>query len=124
MGEYSGKQSSSTKFFQVSGVTFDGRLSAAGYSPGSGTILSLARNWLETWSVDLQTLGEDQTFCNEVSYRPQRIRTVSGQTELVATLRAVAELWRACEPSPIGIGSNLQNNNWNQPATARLFRVY
>lgn len=61
----------------------------------------IARDWLKSWSIDLQALSEDSSRRNEVSYRPTRISVphlppVKADEEIIAPLFNV---WVALEPS-------------------------
>ena len=64
----------------------------------------IAREWLRTWSVDLDVFSRDQKWRNEMSYRPTRIlsrrlRPVSVELELIEPLYSTWE-----ELQPIGPG--------------------
>jgi len=85
--------------FQVSGRSFTEWLRAAGYPPGSLPTTRLAEHWLKDWSLDLNVLEEDRHFRNDVSYRPQRMRTYSSSKPLIETLIRIIEFWQVCEPS-------------------------
>jgi hypothetical protein len=51
------------------------------------------------WSIDLEEFVDDRKLRNEVSYRPQRLRTFSRPAPLDTTLRNIIDLWHACEPT-------------------------
>ena len=65
------------------------------------TRFPIVKEWLKSWSLDLETLTDDSSRRNEISYRPTRIRVpfsppVSAGEELVAPL---FNTWSALEPS-------------------------
>jgi len=87
------------QLFVVNGENFGAWLQAAGYSPGSPTTTELAKDWLKTWSLDLQTLPDDRTLRNEVSYRPQRLIHAVPRSNFVVMLRIIMSYWQATEPT-------------------------
>ena len=65
------------------------------------TRFPIVEAWLKSWSLDLETLADDSSRRNEISYRPSRIRVpfsppVNAEEELVAPL---FNTWFALEPS-------------------------
>lgn len=90
------------EFLKVGGKNFVEWLDAAGYSPGSPTASELAKDWLESWSIDLEVIERDRTLRNEASYRPQRLLSSQRQLDIISTLDKLMEFWRTCEPSISG----------------------
>ena len=91
----------------LEGQSLSAWLRAAGVD--NPTQLEVAREWLRTWSIDLERFSEDQDIRNEMSYRPTRIRTkaltpVDPKLELVQPLFAS---WHQLEPSSASSGATL-----------------
>ena len=90
------------ELLRVNRKNFAEWLSAAGYSPGSPTASELAKDWLESWSLDLEVVEGDRTLRNEASYRPQGLISPQLQSDITSTLDKLVEFWRTCEPSISG----------------------
>jgi hypothetical protein len=63
------------------------------------SVPAIARHWLSTWGLDLETLGDDRDLRNLASYRPSELRK---------TAQFVEELWQLFEPSPSRRFPNLE----------------
>lgn len=57
----------------------------------------VARNWLDTWGLDLARLEADREARNESSYRPASL-TGAGPRDIGKTIDALDELWTLCNP--------------------------
>jgi len=88
------------ELLQVENRNFTEWLGAAHYG-SRPTMAALAQNWLRTWSLDLEILGEDRVIRNEVSYRPTNISSLA-RINRVDALEEILEYWRAYEPSASG----------------------
>ena len=74
-------------------------LAAAGYSQTGVNTSVLAKDWLQTWSLDLNVLKDDHTVRNEASYRPHSLHYQTKPFQWDTALSTVADFWRGCEPS-------------------------
>lgn len=86
------------ELFRIQGRNLRQWLDSVGYST-TPLQNSLAKDWLDMWSLDLQTLGDDHNSRNEVSYRPQPIRPVTGFNNLEENLKSILDFWLVCEPA-------------------------
>lgn len=73
-------------------------------APGSTFAAFIAKEFLDSWSIDLKVLSDDHTLRNTVSYRPTRIITPTLLNARVICERML-DHWRACEPAA---GSSFQ----------------
>lgn len=73
-------------------------------APGSTFAAFIAKEFLDSWSIDLKILSDDHTLRNTVSYRPTRIITPIPLDARVICERML-DHWRACEPAA---GSSFQ----------------
>lgn len=92
----------STRLLQLlsfRGISFENWLNAASILPGSPPTTLLARDWLKTWSLDLEQFANDRSLRNEVSYRPQRLYAQKTSNHAIDALQSLVQFWRACEPS-------------------------
>lgn len=69
--------------------------------PGVGMNSLIAQDWLKTWSIDLQVLGNDQNIRNISSYRPQEIKT-QPRPNVKKVTSTLMDLWNACKPTVLG----------------------
>ena len=83
----------------VNGKSIADWLISAGYSQTGVNTSELARDWLQTWSLDLAVLNQDHVVRNEASYRPQGFLSPMQPQRWDAILPRVVEFWKGCEPS-------------------------
>ena len=91
----------------VNGKSIAEWLMSAGYSQTGANTGELARDWLQTWSLDLAVLNQDHEVRNEASYRPQGFFNPAQPQRWDAILPRVVEFWRGCEPSGLSRFSTL-----------------
>jgi len=95
---------------RVQGGTLGMWLDKASIGPLTSALV--ADDWLTGWSIDLRRFDEDQTFRNEVSYRPDGIRWPGTKAfqpdgEIVEPL---IECWEALKPSTPGTADVLDSH--------------
>ncbi len=84
--------------FSVNGKTFEEWMAAFPYpSPALGR--SVVRSWLREWNFDLHRFKTDRNMRNEVSYRPQRIKTNQHLRTLNDLVNSLASFWDVLEPN-------------------------
>jgi len=96
---YSPKNTRMLDLMQFDGKSFNDWLSAANLIVGSPAVSGLAKDWLKTWSIDLDIFSKDHNIRNEVSYRPQCINVQSQEENFQQYLHFLIEIWRSSEPS-------------------------
>jgi hypothetical protein len=116
-----GKTARLLSLFTVSGRNFIDWLGAAGYPPLSPTSTELARQWLQTWSLDLQDVANDRDLRNEMSYRPHGIDSRPSDADANTTVRILLDYWKVCDPSLTG-GFGLLDWYLLRHALVRVYR--
>jgi hypothetical protein len=58
----------------------------------------IAKEWLETWGLDLQRFVADREARNQASYRPSQITPVP-QSKILESIKFISEVWKLHEPS-------------------------
>ncbi|MGO4292698.1 hypothetical protein [Chitinophaga sp. RAB17] len=84
---------------------------AFGWSPGSSVPGNVAKDWLNTWSVDMAIIQEEKNFRNFVSYNPQCFdQTISRfSDDITLRLEFINELWKLCAPNNLFSDSILRS---------------
>ena len=70
-------------------------------TPGYGSWVPQAKDWILQFGLDLQIAADDQTSRNEASYRPTRVLPPKG-VDTRASAEFAVDLWLSLEPTPSG----------------------
>jgi hypothetical protein len=73
-------------------------ISNAQFFLGGPFVAGIAKEWLTTWSMDLEIIGKDHEIRNEASYRPQRIDNSNQSIQFEETIKVLIGIWKASEP--------------------------
>jgi hypothetical protein len=77
------------------------------FNPGAG-VAPIAREWIESWGLDLSRLAEDRDARNIASYRPTPLRIgLGGRLNGTDVIRSAVDIWQLLEPLPADPFSNL-----------------
>lgn len=81
-------------------LSFAEWIDAATNATSSPTSRLIAKDWLESWSLDLANFEEDRKIRNEKSYRPRNLSSSSKNISIVETIKTLGNIWATLEPSP------------------------
>ena len=70
---------------------------------------AVADDWLNAWSIDLNTYLDDRTRRNETSYRPTRIRTPAPRSVDPGQefFKPISDCWSELQPDIVGVTAAL-----------------
>jgi hypothetical protein len=70
------------------------------FNPGA-SVAPIAKEWIESWGLDLSRLAQDRDARNIASYRPTPVRIGTGGTlDGPAVINSTVETWELLEPVP------------------------
>ena len=102
-----GRGSSILDAITVDSISVSDWLQSIGAGPPAQQ--AAANDWLNAWSIDLNTYLDDRTRRNETSYRPTRIRTPAPRSVDPGQefLKPISDCWSELQPDIVGVTAAL-----------------
>ena len=102
-----GRGSSILDAITVDSISVSDWLQSIGAGPRSQQ--AVADDWLNAWSIDLNTYLDDRTRRNETSYRPTRIRTPAPRSVDPGQefFKPMSDCWSELQPDIVGVTAAL-----------------